>query len=137
VDAALSCRDVARSRLEVVVDKFQGVIRDASDQETGRSGLAAPSDRGITDGTNALTAGKTDCATAGMQFAELERALSEPDAGGASLEAMSSFDLSIESAPSFSRGERKASHKVWGKSWGKSWRTALDEPGTYRPIELE
>jgi branched-chain amino acid transport system substrate-binding protein len=78
VGAALSCRDIARSRLQVVVDKFQTVIHDTSDQETDRADLAAAFDRGITDGTNALTAGKTNCATAGKQFAELEGALSEP-----------------------------------------------------------
>jgi len=59
VGAASSCRDIACARLRRVVDKFQTVIRDASDREIDRDYLAAAFDRRISDGTAALTASQT------------------------------------------------------------------------------
>jgi branched-chain amino acid transport system substrate-binding protein len=128
VGAALSCRDIACSRLHRVVDKFQTVIRDASDQETDRADLAAAFDRRITDGTNAQTAGKTNCATAGKQFAEFERTLSEP--GFAS--------LASAIGPSFAAATAAAAAIAMSMAPShKNSRTALDDSGIYRPIELE
>jgi branched-chain amino acid transport system substrate-binding protein len=45
------------------------------------------------------------------------------------LENTRNFDLGLGAALSFGRAEHQASHKVWG--------TAMDETGTYQPIELE
>jgi branched-chain amino acid transport system substrate-binding protein len=45
------------------------------------------------------------------------------------LEAMRSLDLGLGAPLSFGRAEHQASHKIWG--------TALDQNGTYEPIELE
>ena len=78
VGAALGCRDIARSRLQVVVDKFHNVIREASDQPTERTELTQAFDRSIANGAKTLKAGKTDCATADRRLGDLERSLSEP-----------------------------------------------------------
>jgi ABC-type branched-subunit amino acid transport system substrate-binding protein len=78
VGAALACRDIARSRLQVIIDKFQNVIRDASDREAERTGFAQVFDRSVTDGTNALKSGKTDCAAADRRLSDLERSLGNP-----------------------------------------------------------
>jgi branched-chain amino acid transport system substrate-binding protein len=45
------------------------------------------------------------------------------------LESMRSLDLGLGAPLSFGRAEHQASHKIWG--------TALDQAGTYQPIELE
>jgi hypothetical protein len=140
VGAALACRDIARTRLQVIVDKFHAVIRDASAHEAERSDLAQAFDRSITDGTNLLTSGKTDCTA--PDYTSLEgsaRVLIEATKRTGpqidterlveNLEAMNNFDLGVGSTLSFSRGEHRASHKIWG--------TALDETGIYQPIELE
>ena len=45
------------------------------------------------------------------------------------LENTRNFDLGLGAPLSFGRAEHQASHKIWG--------TAMDETGTYQPIELE
>jgi branched-chain amino acid transport system substrate-binding protein len=45
------------------------------------------------------------------------------------LEAMDNIDLGVGARLSFGRAEKQASHKIWA--------TALDETGTYQPIEIE
>ncbi|MGJ4948848.1 ABC transporter substrate-binding protein [Bradyrhizobium sp. HKCCYLS20291] len=45
------------------------------------------------------------------------------------LESMPNLDLGLGAALAFGRAEHQASHKIWG--------TALDETGTYQPIEIE
>lgn len=45
------------------------------------------------------------------------------------LESMRSLDLGLGAPLAFGRAEHQASHKIWG--------TALDETGTYQPIELD
>lgn len=81
VGAALVCRDVVRSRLQIIVDKFHTLIREAASQEAERSDLASDLaqvfDRSITDGTNQLTAGKSGCITAERRWSEFERSLSD------------------------------------------------------------
>jgi branched-chain amino acid transport system substrate-binding protein len=77
VGAALACREIARSRLQIIVDKFQTLIREATAQDTERADLAQVFDRSITDGTNQLTAGKSDCIIAERRLSEFERSLSD------------------------------------------------------------
>jgi ABC-type branched-subunit amino acid transport system substrate-binding protein len=45
------------------------------------------------------------------------------------LENIQNFDLGLGSQLGYGRAEHQASHKIWG--------TALDETGTFQPIELE
>ena len=77
VGAALVCGDIARSRLQIIVDKFHTLIRKAASQEAERADLAQVLDRSITDGTNQLTDGKSDCITAERRSSEFERSLSD------------------------------------------------------------
>jgi hypothetical protein len=147
--AALVCRDIARSRLQirsrlqvrsrlpVIVDKFHTLTWEAASREAERGDLAQVFDRSITDGTNQLAAGKSDCITAERRLSEFERSLGDQafvtlalvENLAANLEAMNDFDPGIGSTPGFGRGEHQASHKIWG--------TALDEAGIYQPIEFE
>ena len=39
IGSAQVCRDIERSRVQVIVDKFQSVIREASSQDTDRADL--------------------------------------------------------------------------------------------------
>ena len=73
--SAQACRDIDRSRIQVIVDKFQTVIREASPQETDRADLQRTFDRNIADGRNIVSFGKVDCKTAERQFTDLERSL--------------------------------------------------------------
>ena len=50
VGSALTCKDIARPRVQVVVDKFTAVIREASANETERNDLTQALDRGVTEG---------------------------------------------------------------------------------------
>ena len=73
--SAQACRDIDRSRIQVIVDKFQTVIREASPQEADRTDLQRTFDRNIADGRNIVSFGKVDCKTAERQFTDLERSL--------------------------------------------------------------
>jgi ABC-type branched-subunit amino acid transport system substrate-binding protein len=73
--SAQACRDIDRSRIQVIVDKFQTVIREASPQEADRADLQRTFDRNIADGRNIVSFGKVDCKTAERQFSDLERSL--------------------------------------------------------------
>jgi branched-chain amino acid transport system substrate-binding protein len=73
--SAQACRDIDRSRIQVIADKFQTVIREASPQEADRADLQRTFDRNIADGRNVVSFGKIDCKTAERQFTDLERSL--------------------------------------------------------------
>ena len=73
--SAQACRDIDRSRIQVIVDKFQTVIREASPQEADRADLQRTFDRNIADGRNIVSFGKVDCKMAERQFSDLERSL--------------------------------------------------------------
>jgi branched-chain amino acid transport system substrate-binding protein len=98
VGAALVCRSIARSRLQVIVDKFHTLIREAASQEAERAELAQVFDRNITDGTNQLTSGKSDCITAhGVTEREIRFGIVMPF-GGTRREAGRQLKLGIEAA---------------------------------------
>ncbi|HXI05763.1 MAG TPA: ABC transporter substrate-binding protein [Bradyrhizobium sp.] len=78
VGSALTCKDIARPRVQVVVDKFTAVIREASANETERNDLTQALDRGVTEGRTAVAVGRTDCRAADRQLADLERSVSGP-----------------------------------------------------------
>src|SRR5437588_8418824 len=78
IGSALACRDIARPRIQAVVEKFAVVIRDASANEAERSDLSQVLDRSVNDGRAAVTAGRIDCRVADRQLADLERSVAGP-----------------------------------------------------------
>ena len=78
VGSAQACRDIARPRIQVIVDKFSLVIREASSNEAERSDLTQSFDRSVADGQAAVTSGKIDCIRANRQLSDLERSLGGP-----------------------------------------------------------
>jgi branched-chain amino acid transport system substrate-binding protein len=78
IGSAQACRDIARPRIQTIVDKFSLVIREASSNEAERSDLTQVFDRSITEGRTAVTSGRLDCIRADRQLADLERSISGP-----------------------------------------------------------
>jgi branched-chain amino acid transport system substrate-binding protein len=75
IGSALACPTVARSRVQLIVDKFQGVIREASSNDAERGDVSRLFDRYVADGREAAGAGKTDCKVAERQIAGLEQSI--------------------------------------------------------------
>src|SRR3984893_3994221 len=73
IGSALACRDIARPRIQVIVDKFTAVITENSSNEAERSDLTLLLDRNVADGRSAVTTGRIDCLSADRQLADLER----------------------------------------------------------------
>jgi branched-chain amino acid transport system substrate-binding protein len=88
IGSALACPNIARPRVQVIIDKFQTVIREASSIDADRADIARVLNRSVADGRSAVTTGKTDCRIADRQVADLEQSL------GASSAAASSLDTS-------------------------------------------
>jgi branched-chain amino acid transport system substrate-binding protein len=78
VGSALTCKEIARPRVQVIVDKFTAVIKEASGNEAERTELTQLLDRGVMDGRTAVAIGRTDCRTADRQLADLERSIAGP-----------------------------------------------------------
>ena len=78
IGSALACRDIARTRVQVIADKFQAVIREASSNEAERDDLTRLLDRYVADGRGAVTNGRLDCRSADRQLGELEQSLAGP-----------------------------------------------------------
>jgi branched-chain amino acid transport system substrate-binding protein len=78
IGSALACRDIARTRVQVIADKFQAVIREASSNEAERDDLTRMLDRYVADGRSAVTTGRLDCRGADRQLGELEQSLAGP-----------------------------------------------------------
>ena len=90
IGSALACPNVAVPRVQVIIDKFQTVIRQVSSNEADRADLARLLDRYVGDGRSAVTTGKTDCRIADRQLADLEQSVgtsSTARAAGSSLAA--------------------------------------------------
>jgi branched-chain amino acid transport system substrate-binding protein len=81
IGSALACRDIARPRIQVVVDKLTAVITEASSNEAERSDLTQAFDRSVADGRGAVTTERTDCRSADRQLADLERSIAGPGPG--------------------------------------------------------
>jgi ABC-type branched-subunit amino acid transport system substrate-binding protein len=77
IGSALACPNVARPRVQVIVDKFQAVIRETIN-EPDRADVVRLLDRSVADGRSAVTTGKTDCRIADRQLADLEQSLGAP-----------------------------------------------------------
>ena len=76
--SALACQDIARPRIQLIVDKFTAVIAEASTNDTERSDLTQLLDRNVANGRGAVTSGQTDCRQADRQLADLERSIATP-----------------------------------------------------------
>ena len=76
--SALACQDIARPRIQLVVDKFTAVIAEASTNDAERSDLTQLLDRNVANGRGAVTSGQTDCRQADRQLADLERSIATP-----------------------------------------------------------
>ncbi len=76
--SALACQDIARPRIQLIVDKFTAVIAEASTNEAERSDLTQLLDRNVANGRGAVTSGQTDCRQADRQLADLERSIATP-----------------------------------------------------------
>jgi len=118
VGGALACREIARSRLQIIVDKFHTVIRDTAGNEAEHADIAQAS--GGVDGRMLKRIaddgyGPARALAAIKQLCERDRVFGYVGNGGSTL--------------NFGRGEHQASHKIWG--------TALDEAGIFQPIDLE
>jgi branched-chain amino acid transport system substrate-binding protein len=75
IGSALACQNITRPRVQVIIDKFQAVIKGASPSEADRADVARLLDRYVADGRSAVTTGKTDCRAADRQVADLEQSL--------------------------------------------------------------
>jgi branched-chain amino acid transport system substrate-binding protein len=78
IGSALACPDIARARIQLIVDKFTAVITEAATSEAERSGLTQLLDRNVADGRGAVTSGRIDCRSADRQLADLERSIVRP-----------------------------------------------------------
>jgi ABC-type branched-subunit amino acid transport system substrate-binding protein len=76
--SALACQDIARPRIQLVVDKFTAVIAEASTNDAERSDLTQLLDRNVANGRGAVTSGQMDCRLADRQLADLERSIAAP-----------------------------------------------------------
>jgi ABC-type branched-subunit amino acid transport system substrate-binding protein len=74
----LACQDIARPRIQLIVDKFTAVIAEAATNDTERSDLTQLLDRNVANGRGAVTSGQTDCRQADRQLADLERSIAAP-----------------------------------------------------------
>jgi ABC-type branched-subunit amino acid transport system substrate-binding protein len=80
IGSSLACTDIARPRIQAIVDKFSAVIKEASSNEAERDDLTQLLNRSVADGRNAVTTGKLDCRLAERQLADLERSIAGPSA---------------------------------------------------------
>src|SRR5215213_6209787 len=78
IGSAQACREIARPRIQTIIEKFSQVIREASSNEAERSDLSQTFDRTVAEGRVAVTSGKMDCIRADRQLADLERSISGP-----------------------------------------------------------
>src|ERR1700730_11061702 len=61
VGSTLACPDIARTRIQAIVDKFTAVIKEASSNDAERDDLTQLLDRSVAFGRSAVTTGKIDC----------------------------------------------------------------------------
>src|SRR6266478_4631713 len=99
VGSALACRDLARPRIQAIVDKFTAVIVEASSNEAERSDLTQSFDRSVADGRGAVTTGRADCRSADRQLTDLERSIAGPGPSVAAIAPSSAAAATSPTAP--------------------------------------
>ncbi|CAL80179.1 putative ABC-type branched-chain amino acid transport system, periplasmic component [Bradyrhizobium sp. ORS 278] len=88
IGSALACRDIARPRIQAIIEKFQLVIREAATSEADRDELTRLLDRYVADGRSLVTSGRMDCRSADRQLADLEQSIAAPPAARSNLPAV-------------------------------------------------
>jgi branched-chain amino acid transport system substrate-binding protein len=78
IGSALGCQNVSESRLQLIIDKFQEVIKGSTTNDADRSDVARLLNRYVADGRTDLAAGRTNCKIADRQIADLEASLKAP-----------------------------------------------------------
>ncbi len=78
IGSALACRDIARPRIQAIIEKFQLVIREATASEADRDELTRLLDNYVAKGRSLVTTGKMDCRGADRQLTDLEQSLAAP-----------------------------------------------------------
>jgi branched-chain amino acid transport system substrate-binding protein len=167
VGSALACRDIARPRIQVIVDKFAAIIPQFSSSEAERADLTQLPDRNIADGRIAVTSGQTDCRLAERQLADLKQPIARPALPAAAAPSPATvapcFAAATAIAPiaAVAVGARVRGITDREIRFGKNslldlglavsldfgraehqasheiWATAIDENGKYQAIELE
>src|SRR5882757_7107724 len=99
VGSASACRDIARPRIQTIVDKFTAVIVEASSNEAERSDLTQSFDRSVAEGRSAVTTGRTDCRSADRQLTDLERSIAGPGPSVAAIAPSSAAAATAPTAP--------------------------------------
>lgn len=102
VGSAQACPNVARSRVQLIVDKFQAVIREASANDSERGDVSRLFERYVADGRGSVGTGRTDCKVAERQIADLERSVgvaSPPPAGPSLVDAITPSAANAAIAP--------------------------------------
>jgi hypothetical protein len=82
VGSALARRDIARPRIQVIIDKFTTVIIPFSSSAAERADLTQLLDRNNAGGRSAVTSGRMDCRLAERQLADLEQSIARPPLPG-------------------------------------------------------
>jgi branched-chain amino acid transport system substrate-binding protein len=75
IGSALACQNITGARVQVIIDKFQAVIKEASTNEAARVEVARAFDRYVVEGRSAVTNGKMDCKVTDRQFSDLEQSV--------------------------------------------------------------
>jgi branched-chain amino acid transport system substrate-binding protein len=75
IGSALSCQDIARSRVQTIIDKFHLVIEKASSKPSEREDIARLFDRSIKSAYDSATSTKIDCQSAERRLVDLEQSI--------------------------------------------------------------
>ena len=75
IGSALSCQDIARSRVQTIVDKFHVVINMASSKPSEREDIAQLFDRSIKIAYDSATSSKIDCQSTERRLVDLEQSI--------------------------------------------------------------
>jgi ABC-type branched-subunit amino acid transport system substrate-binding protein len=75
IGSALACQNIARPRVQVIIDKFQTVIQQTASNDSERDDVARLFDRYVSDGRGSVMNGKVDCRSADRQLAEIEQSI--------------------------------------------------------------
>ena len=78
IGSALACRNVARPRIQAIIEKFQDVIRETSTSDVDRDELTRLLNQYVEDGRSVVISGRMDCAAAERQIAQLEQSIANP-----------------------------------------------------------
>jgi branched-chain amino acid transport system substrate-binding protein len=102
IGSAQACPNVAASRIQLIVDKFQAVIREASNDDAERGDISRLFDRSVADGRGLVNSGRMDCKAAERQMADLEQSIgaaSPPPAASSLADAIAPSAANAAVAP--------------------------------------